>query len=414
LRDASGRSSVAARRLRVCLLLETFHPVVGGGETQGRLLADGLAERGFEVLVVTRRSCPELARRERLGALDVHRAGPVGPGQLRKWALVLTVLPALLRLRRRYDVLLVAGFRILGIPALALGSVLGTPCVLKAESNGEMSGAYFAAGLASRGLGASSPLFRAFLGARNRLFRRAAAFVAISSEIRQELLDAGIEGHKIASLPNGVDTDIFRPAARAEQRELRRELGLPEDDRVFVYTGRLVRYKGLPLLLRAWRELAARRTGIRLLLVGSGGADMHNCEAELKEYVRANDLSEGVVFTGAVDSVHRYLQAADAFVFPTEDEAFGISLIEAMACGLPAVTTSTGGIRDIARDGENALVVEPGCLETLVAAMETLLDDRTLAERLGRAALRTVTERYAREAVVSRYAELLQGLERSS
>ncbi|NIP50544.1 MAG: glycosyltransferase family 4 protein, partial [candidate division Zixibacteria bacterium] len=86
-----------------------------------------------------------------------------------------------------------------------------------------------------------------------------------------------------------------------------------------VFTGRLVSYKGLPLLLEVWRKIYDRRQNVTLLLLGTGGLDIHNCETELKAYVEENNLQETVRFTGAVQNVPDYLQAADVFVFPTED-----------------------------------------------------------------------------------------------
>ena len=89
--------------------------------------------------------------------------------------------------------------------------------------------------------------------------------------------------------------------------------------------------------MRVWLEVQRQHPNVKLLVVGAGGLDIHNCEAELKAYVIANGLQDSVHFTGSVENVHEYLQVADIFVFPTENEAFGISLIEAMACGLPAI-----------------------------------------------------------------------------
>lgn len=395
-------------RPRVCLLTETFQPEIGGGETQGRLLAEALAELGFEVVVITRRSLAGLPRLDSLDGTPIHRVGPTGRGRLKKWGLLLTAPPALARLRGRYDVLLVSGFRILGVPAVLAALAFRKGCVLKADSNGEMSGEFFAAGLARARLGPSSLPIRGLLGLRNSILRRADAFVALSSRIAGELAEHRVPADRVHRIPNCVDTDRFRPPAEGEKERIRRGLGIPADAAVFTYTGRLVSYKGLPLLLRVWKEICAAHPRAHLLLVGEGGADMHDCEPELRRYASANGLEDRITFTGAVEDVPHYLKASDAFVFPTEDEAFGIALVEAMACGLPAITTSVGGVADIAAQGENALVVEPGDPSALRRAIESLLVDPGLAARLGAQALRTARERYARDAVAERYADLLR------
>ena len=183
-------------------------------------------------------------------------------------------------------------------------------------------------------------------------------------------------------------------------------MGWPREGKIVVYTGRLVSYKGLPLLLQVWQRLQEELPGLQLVLVGEGGLDIHNCEAELRGYVSAHTMAASVIFTGGVSNVHDYLQAADIFVLPTENEAFGISLIEAMACGLPVVSTAVGGVKDILQPGVNGLVVEPADFEQLFQALHTLLTDEALAGSLGSAALQAARERYGTAAVVGRFADL--------
>lgn len=404
-----SRAEGARPRPGVCLLTETYHPVVGGGETQARALAEDLVARGFDVLVVTRRSGRELARTERIGRVTVYRTPPAGSGQRKRWGMVLACVPVLLRQRQRYDLIYVSGFKALGLTGVMLGRLLRKRCILKADSNGEMSGAFFDQGRSALGLGPDSTLFRIFLTLRNRVLRRAHRFVAISSDIAEELRRHGVPPDRIALVTNSVDTSRFVPVDPAARAALRRKLGLPADHAIVTYTGRLVSYKGLPLLLRVWQRVRQTRRDTTLLLVGSGGLDVHNCEAELREYVRAHQLQDGVHFTGDVGNVHEYLQASDLFVFPTEKEAFGIALIEAMACGLPVIATPTGGVKDIVVDGQNGLLVEAGSSDQLYRAIDRLLADAPLADALGGAARATVVSRYTREAVLRQYLELFAG-----
>lgn len=394
----------------VCILSESFHPVVGGLETQVRALAAGLVARGSTVTVLTRRSEPGTERFERIDGARVHRLPPVGPGRLRKWGMLASCVPALVRLRERYDLVLVTGFRILGMAAVPVARALGKPCVLRAESLGEMSGEYFAAGLESVRMTTRSRPFRWFLSARNALLRRADAFVAISTEVASELVACGVERSSVSLIPHGVETGRFRPARQGERMELRRRLGLPHHGALVIYTGRLVAYKGLPSLVRAWRRVAGEFEDAVLVLVGAGGVDIHDCEAELREFVAEHGLADSVVFTGSVDNVDEYLRASDIFCFPTEDEAFGLSLIEAMACGLAVVTTPVGGVTDIVDPERDSLVVPPRDPGALGEALGSLLSDPRRARSLGEAARRKAVERFSTESVNARYAELLAEL----
>jgi glycosyltransferase involved in cell wall biosynthesis len=398
----------ATTAFRLLLATETFAPEMGGGERQAALLARGLTQRGHTVTLLTRRSRAESPAAAIEDGVRIVRIPPVGPGRRARWRMMMRALPALFRLRNDYDVILVSGYRALGIPALIAGRRLKKPVVFKADSLGEMSGKYFRAGLSERGLDADSFPIRTLLRWRQRWLLGASAQVAISEEIRSELLAAGVEDGCIHLIPNGVDTDVFRPATDGERDALKRQLGLPEGP-VVIYTGRLVSYKGLPTLLDAWLDISRRRAGT-LVVVGEGGRDMHNCEAALRATVDRQGLQVRVRFAGAAERVEDWLRAANLFVFPTENEAFGLSLVEAMACGLPAVTTRVGGLADYVSDGHNARVIEPGDVRGLVTAVETLLDDPAQANRLGRAARETVCHRFGLEAVAERYERLLASL----
>jgi L-malate glycosyltransferase len=183
-------------------------------------------------------------------------------------------------------------------------------------------------------------------------------------------------------------------------------LGIPNKDRIITYTGRLVTYKGLPLLMRVSERIQREHKNVGFVLVGSGGLDMHNCEAEIKKYVISNALEASVHFAGEVCNVHEYLQASDIFVLPTEEDAFPLALIEAMACGLPVVSTPVGGIEEIITHRENGLVVETGNFQQLYDALHSLITDTSLSASLGRAAVRTVQNRYSRETIANKYIEL--------
>jgi glycosyltransferase involved in cell wall biosynthesis len=400
--------SGAERRLGVCILTETFHPVTGGGETQARSLAAGLIGEGVGVHLVTRRSDAALAAEERIGGIPVHRIGPSGPGHLRKWGLACTALAPLLRLRREYDVMLVCGYRVMGIPALLVGFLTGKPCILKADSQGELSGVFFDPGLARLKLRHDRLPVSAAIWLRNLLLRRAARFVAISAVIQAEYRSGGVPDARIVRIPNSVDVDRFQPPGEPQKRALRDRLGIPQDRPVASFTGRLVTTKGLPSLLRAWRAVVARHPDALLVLVGSGGLGIQNCEDALRAYVGEHRLEGNVVFTGSVDNVHEYLQASDLFVFPSEREAFGISVIEAMACGLPIVTTVVDGIRDVVRPGVDALAVPPADDDALAEALCRVLEGGPAVAGMGAAARRRAVEHFSSGRVVAAYRDLLE------
>jgi glycosyltransferase involved in cell wall biosynthesis len=409
--SATAGSPTALHHLRVCICTETYHPILGGGETQARRLAEGLAEHGVQTIILTRRVSAEHPATEGDVNIQVVRLRPIGRQHWKKWGLLLSGLWALFQYKDRYDLILVSGYRVLGIVAVVAGRLLNRPVFLKADSTGEFSGAFFTGGLQRFGLHSDAWLVKVFLKTRNWFLMKADGFIAISSTIREELEQTGeLPPKKIVTIPNSVDARLFCPIEEPAREMLREQLGMPSDRVIAVYAGRLVTYKGLPFLIRIWGRVIEKHPQICLYLVGSGSLDIHNCESELRTSVKANNLDAHVRFTGEVSDVHRYLQAADFFVFPTEDEAFGIALIEAMACGLPAIATPVGGIRDIITDGINGLLVPPGDETGWLTAIDRLTTGKDFAERLQQSALHTVRERYTISHVTEAYLDLFNNL----
>ena len=394
--------------MKICIFTETYYPVVGGGETQARLLAEGLITNGHSAIILTRRSDAELRQHEIYGDINVYRLAPVGSGQFKKWGLLLSSLPALIQLRGQYDLIFVSGYRIIGLTATLVGKLLRKQVVLKADSQGEMSGEYFESGLVKFGISRSSLLFRLFLGLRNVVLKKADAFSAISPEIASEWTSNGIPLSKIHQIPNAVDITRFTSANAEQKLFLRDKLHLPQSAAIAIYTGRLVSYKGLPLLLRVWNEIRCWRENVILLLAGPGSLDIHNCEAQLHDYVTSTGLEKNVWFLGSVNNIPEYLQAADLFIFPTENDAFPSSLIEAMACGLAVVTTPVGAIKTIVVHQETGLLVQPGNRQQLYEALVTILSDKSLASRLGQAGRQIIEERYTVENTVGKYLALFE------
>ena len=396
--------------MKICIFTETYFPVMGGGETQAQLLAEGLIANGHSVIVLTRRSEASLKKHECYSKVDVYRLAPVGSGQLKKWGMIISSVPMLLHLRNQYDLIFVSGYRIIGLTAVLIGKLLRKPVVLKADSQGEMSGDFFESGLKKLGISHKALLFHWFLKFRNVILKKAEAFSAISLEIALEWTSSGIPSEKTYLIPNSVDTKRFIPVESAEKITLRKTLNLPQHAVIAIYTGRLVSYKGLPLLLKVWNDIRRTHENILLILAGTGGLDIHNCENELREYVKVNGLEKHVLFTGALQNVPEYLQASDFFAFPTENDAFPSSIVEAMACGLPVVSTPVGAIKTIITNEKTGLLIQPGNARQLYQALDVILSNKEMASCLGRAACQSVRDLYSADLVSKKYLELFHGL----
>jgi D-inositol-3-phosphate glycosyltransferase len=386
---------------RILFLAESFHPVLGGGETHVLRLGSALVAAGDAATVVTRRGDRSWPAEDVVSGIRVVRVPPSGPGRTGKFLMVPAAMRAVVREARRHDVLVVRGTRVLGLPGLAAGRATGLGVVMQPETNGELSGEAWTWGK-PWGEGTAGRLARTLFATRNRLLRDADAFVAMSQAIRGEMLAAGVPGERIALLPHGVDTGRFRPADPGERAALRARLGLP-DGVLAAWSGRLLRGKGLETLLDAFALAAGDVKDLRLVLVGSGEGQVLSIEDELRRRVGEAGLAHSVVFTGRVERVQEVLRAADLFVFPSVFEALGISLVEAAACGLPAVASGTGGIVDVVEEGQSGILVAPGDATELAGGLRALATDAGRRAAMGRKARQTALARFDERDSVDRY-----------
>lgn len=391
--------------IRVLFLTESFHPVLGGGETHVRQLGADLVAHGHRATVVTRRGEASWPAEDEIDGVRVRRVPPAGPGRIGKYLMVPGALRALAREAPGHDVIVVRSTRVLGVPGLVAARALGRPVILQPEVNGELSGEAFTWGW-GRGRGLD-PVVRRLVAVRNRWLRDADAFVAMSSMIREEMVEAGIAAERVALIHHGVDTGRFRPAEPGERKGLRRSLGLPGGV-LAVFTGRLLRGKGLETLLAAFEALASARPDVHLVLVGSGEGQALSVEEDLRADVRARGLDDRVVFAGRRDAVESYLRAGDVFVFPSVFEALGISLVEAAACGLPAVASRTGGIVDVVEDGRSGFLVTPGQARELASALASLVSDASRREAMGDRARRIALAHFDERDAAVRYRTLFR------
>ncbi|MEW1954968.1 glycosyltransferase family 4 protein [Terrabacter sp. NPDC080008] len=201
---------------------------------------------------------------------------------------------------------------------------------------------------------------------------------------------------------NGVDVERFRPPTAAERDEARRRLRLGPADQVVLFIGNEFGRKGLPLLVEA---VAAMDPQVHLVVVGGTG-DVVAAEAGQRA---ARALGDRLYFVGAHADPRPWLHAADALAMPSAYESYGLVVLEALACGLPVVATSTGCVPDVVTDGVTGAVVE----RTVPALAAGLTRALALDPVATRRAARETAEQHSWAVVARRYLDVLQGLERT-
>jgi glycosyltransferase involved in cell wall biosynthesis len=204
---------------------------------------------------------------------------------------------------------------------------------------------------------------------------------------------------KLAQIAYPVDSKVWYPGDRGDARAI---LGISASAKVAVYHGAIdVRVKGLDVLIEAWAQLVRSRPGIdlRLLLIGTG-----RDSGRLALHIAALSVPGVQWLTAWVhdrELLRRYLVASDVYVFPSREDAFGIAVLEAMACGLPVVAACAPGMLDIFKGGEasGGLLVPTNDAKAFCAALERVIDDDAFANGLGERARRRVEAVFSMDAI---------------
>jgi phosphatidylinositol alpha-mannosyltransferase len=170
-------------------------------------------------------------------------------------------------------------------------------------------------------------------------------------------------------IPNGIDTDLFHPAAPLPP-------GMERDVPTILFLGRFDPRNGLSTLIESFRRVKGRSREARLVVVGDGPLRNHY-------YKQARGLSD-ITFVGSVlQERPSYYANSTVYACPTTKASFGITLLEAMACETPIVCSDILGFRDVVTDGREALMVPSGDRDAIADALVRVLENPSLARRLG-------------------------------
>lgn len=397
--------------MRIALISEHASPLaaLGGVDAGGQNIyvahvAQCLVDAGHTVDVFTRRDEPAQAPvvyvKRGLRVLHI----PAGPAQFVPKEQLLQYMPefaeACIRLCNaglHYDVVH-ANFFMSGWVALELKRRLGTPFVMT----------FHALGLVRREHQREADAFPSErIDIERVLVREADAIIAECPQDQQDLQRLyGADPHKMTMVPCGFDPQEFAPMSRVEARE---RLGLSLDEFIVLQLGRMVPRKGVENVVRAM-ALLPRDIQPRLLVVG-GESDQPDPRktpeiGRLQRIARETEVEDIVTFTGRRqrDQLRAYYCAANVFVTTPWYEPFGITPLEAMACGTPVIGSAVGGIQYSVVDGLTGYLVPPNDPKTLAEHLVHLQSRPALARALGLAGVRRAQMMFTWEQVTAQLA----------
>lgn len=349
---------------------KTFPPIIGGIETHVYEVSVRLAARGHRVTVLVPRTGGRQARTEDVDGVRVMRV----PSIPTRYTLKLSSIPYVIKELRRLKGALVHAHDATGGYAAAVAC---DPRRL----------VYTMHGVGFHRSDWPTP-FRQGIGMMQKMALRKAAHVFCTDETSKDAIRPVRDQAEVLS--SGVDPDQF------DRRLLPRPEEYEENVFTVLWIGRFTKVKGTDVMIEAMKRIDARkRSGMRFVFIGDGpmNADVMKAASSVKE----------IVHLGRIDHarIAPYVAHADTFVLPSLSEGLPISLLEAMAAGVPAVASDVGGVSS-QMDRESLLLVRPQDPKGLAEAIERLHDDRPLARRLGDKGRGLVTSRFSWETVVDR------------
>jgi D-inositol-3-phosphate glycosyltransferase len=369
----------------------------GGQNVYVAQVARHLAASGHEVDILTRRDRADLPPTVRVaeGVRVVHvPAGPAEP--VRKEDLlghmgefVDFAIGHVRRRGARYD-LVHANFFMSALVACEIKRATGLPFVVTFHALGRVRRIH------QRGAD-SFPEER--LAIEERAVAEADRIIAECPQDERDLIEHyGAGSRRIATIPCGFDPSEFWPIDRAEARA---KLGLDPGEPLVLQLGRMVARKGVDNVIRGLARLrASRGIAARLLVVGGESRDPDPARTpeigRLMGIAREEGVADAVTFVGSRgrQELRDYYNAADVFVTTPWYEPFGITPLEAMACGTPIIGSAVGGIKATVLDGETGFLVPPNDPDALASRLADVLGDPARRGELGRRAIRHVNARY--------------------
>lgn len=342
--------------MNICMLGH-FPPHLGGISSYTYLLSKELIKRGDDVYVLT---YPH-EKISDIEGISVYTAPTINIKGIRGFIFFLTATLKLINIVREKKIDIIHAHYILppGLIAIICRAFLGTKTAVTIHGSDIF-------------ILARKPLLKNVV---KYILKKSDYVFVVSDSIRDEILKLGIEGieNKLKVTYNAVDAEKFRPDSESHFKD---EMEIDPLKPVILFVGNLVWQKGVEYLIRA-KEFISK--DVEIVIVGDG--PLFN---ELKGIVEFENI-KGVKFTGARTDIDKIMPAADIFVLPSLSEGRPIVILEALASGKPVIATNVGGIPEII-DDDVGIIVNPEDPVGLAEAINKLLEDKDLREKMGKRA----------------------------
>ncbi|NBD35374.1 MAG: glycosyltransferase [Chloroflexi bacterium] len=236
-------------------------------------------------------------------------------------------------------------------------------------------------------------------------YRRADWFIAVSNFVKEKIISYGADPAHITVINNGVNIHSFTCGSKIAARD---KLDLEKESFIVLFSGNLIARKGVGVLIQAFRQLIAEHPAARLILLGDGPE-----REQLQNLTQELGIARDVDFAGYTPFAEMPLwyQACDVFVMPSWAEGLSMSILEAMSCGKPVITTTPDlGTHDAVIPGKTGLLVEYGNVAQLTKALEQLINQPEFVQKMGKTARCMVEQSFTWELIGRKTAQVYRAL----
>lgn len=386
------KCNLKKNKFGVCILVWNID-TSGGMERQAWRLARELAKKGIKITIITSIFVTKFILKDIPWKREVKDEVHVYRVPLKQWKYFTSIIFYLISLfltfslRKKFDVIYGVQLYSYGAIASLAGKLLHKPVAVKIACGGYC--------------GDISMFSRLPLGWLAKRFAQSAdVYVSLSKQIEKELKGAGFDKGEIVHIPNGIDTSVFYSAGSIEEKkELRKKLSLP-CKKMVTFVGRLDPQKRADLLIEVFKEVHRLFNSAYLVIIGDG--------PERKKLEEMAD--ENILIKGVVSNVAEYLRASDLLVLPSLAEGMSNVILEAMATGLPVITTNISSNPEVIDNGIDGVLLDPEDKSGFKKNILKILTDESFASKIGQNAREKVVEKFSIESIAEKYRELFDRL----
>lgn len=370
--------------MKICIVPTMFPKYKG--DYYGSFVYDEakeLVKRGYEVHVLTQHN-PKISYEEIMDGIIVHRFRWLEPKKfkalvhfmgvvdtLRIFTLIISLFFNLFRLTYKNDFNIIHAHSTVptGLVAVLVSKIMKIPIFITVH-----------------GMDVNNYIEHPFKRLISFTLKNCDMVITVSNDLAKKVKSLGVDGNNIKILRNAVDTNRFKPS---NIQKIRKKYNINEKDILILFVGYLDTFKGVFELLGAFHELSKKRENIKLMMVGEGPKI-----TELKNKVSEFELEKSVIFAGKISHkiIEEYYQSADIFVLPSYSEGVPLSILEAMASGLPIISTKVGGIPEIIEEGKNGFLVYPKDKKKLEMFLDYLVQDQDLKKTFAKNSIQLINK----------------------